>query len=133
MEYGVVDMEDVPLLDLSSNDAVPPDNDIRAVGDALGTDEMRVNVWCFDEGEEIGYHAHSEQEELFYVLDGEFSLKLGRSGDAELVEVGPGAFWAAGPMIGHGHRCISEDGGAVLAIGAPNVADQGLDPHAIDE
>jgi mannose-6-phosphate isomerase-like protein (cupin superfamily) len=90
MDYGATHIEDVPVTDLSKVEAIPPDHDIRALGDALGTEETTVNLWYFEPGEEIGYHAHSEQEELYYVLEGEFSLKLGRSGEAEIVEVGPG-------------------------------------------
>ncbi len=132
MGYEVVDLEDVPIEDLAEIDAVPPDLDIRPVGRALGLEEMRATVWYFDPGEEIQYHAHSEQEEVFFVLEGEFSLKLGRSGEEEYVEAGPGAFWVAKPEIGHGHRNVGEETGVVLALGAPPVEDPGLDPHSLD-
>ena len=131
MEYAVTTTEDVPLTDLSDIEEVPPNLDIRAVSRALGCENLTVTLWYFEEDEEIQYHAHSEQEELYYVIDGDFSLKLGRSGEEEDREVGPGTFWAAGPMVGHGHRCISEGGGTVLAVGAPSGHDPGLDPHAI--
>ncbi len=133
MEYEVVDLGDMPLTDLSEIEEVPPDLDIKPVGKQLGLDEMRATVWYFDPGEEIQYHAHSEQEELFFVLEGEFSLKLGRSGEEEYVEAGPGTFWAAGPEIGHGHRCVGDDQGVVLALGAPPVEDPGLDPHGLED
>lgn len=131
--YETVDVSEVPVTDLSEIDEIPPDLDIRAIDEALETDNLAVKIWYFEEGEQINYHAHAEQEELFYVLEGEFSLKLGRSGEEEIVEVGPGAFWAAAPMIGHGHRCLTDDGGAVLAIGAPAVEDPGLNPHELDD
>ncbi len=131
MEYEVLDTEDVDVTDLSDVAEIPPDLDIRPVGDGLGLDEMNVTVWYFEPGEGIGYHAHSEQEELYYVLEGQFSLKLGPSGETETHEVGPGAFWAAGPETGHGHRYLGDDRGAVLAIGAPPVEDPGLDPHEL--
>ncbi|MFB6084191.1 MAG: cupin domain-containing protein [Halorientalis sp.] len=132
MEYEVLDTEDVPLTDLSDVEDVPPDLDIRPVGRTMGLEEMHVTLWYFEPGEEINYHAHSEQEELYYVIEGEFSLKLGRSGETETMEVGPGAFWAAGPEIGHGHRYVGDDEGVILAIGAPGVEDPGLDPHDLD-
>jgi quercetin dioxygenase-like cupin family protein len=131
MEYEVLDTEDVDITDLSEVEEIPPDLDIRPVGDLLGLEEMNLAVWYFEPGEGIGYHAHSEQEELFYVIEGEFSLKLGRSGETETREVGPGSFWAAGPEVGHGHRYIGDDRGVVLAIGAPPVEDPGLDPHEL--
>jgi quercetin dioxygenase-like cupin family protein len=133
MEYEVLDTADVPVTDLSEVEEIPPDHDIRPVGDHLGLEEMRATVWYFEPGEEIDYHAHSEQEELFYVLEGEFSLKLGRSGEEEYVTVEEGAFWAAGPETGHGHRYVGEDRGIVLAFGAPPVEDPGMDPHSLDD
>jgi quercetin dioxygenase-like cupin family protein len=133
MDYKVIDLEDVPVTDLSEIDAVPPDLDIRSVGDQLGLSEMRATVWYFEPGEEIQYHAHSEQEELYYAVEGEFSLKLGRAGEEEYVEVGPGTFWVAKPEVGHGHRYVGDDEGVVLAIGAPPTDDPGRDPHALAE
>ena len=132
MGYEVVHLDDVPLTDLSDVEEIPPDLEIRGVGDALDLETMRAAVWYFDPGEEIQYHAHMEQEELYYVLEGEFSLKLGRSGEEEYVEAGPGTFWVAKPEIGHGHRNVGDERGAVLAIGAPPVEDPGRDPHALD-
>jgi uncharacterized cupin superfamily protein len=132
MDHEVVNTDDVPVTDLSEIDEIPPDLDMRSLGDALGTDEMNVNLWYFDPGEEIQYHAHTEQEELYYVLTGEFSVKVGRSGETESKEVGPGTFYAAGPETGHGHRYLGDEQGIILAIGAPAVEDPGLDPHDLD-
>jgi quercetin dioxygenase-like cupin family protein len=133
MGYEVTHIDDLPVTDLSEMDEVPPDLDIQPVGDVLGLSEMRATVWRFEPGEEIQYHAHLEQEELYYVLEGEFSLKLGRSGEAEYVEAGPGTFWVAKPEVGHGHRYVGDDEGRVLSIGAPPVEDPGRDPHALDD
>ena len=133
MEYEVVHADDVPTTDLSEIDDVPPDLSIRALDEVLETDHVQLKLWYFDPGEEIRYHAHSEQEEIFYVLEGEFSLKLGRSGEEEYVEAGPGTFWIAKPEIGHGHRYVGDEQGVVLAIGAPAVDDPGLDPHELDD
>ncbi|MDR9381825.1 MAG: cupin domain-containing protein [Natronomonas sp.] len=133
MDYNVLDLDDVPLKDLSEIDEVPPDLDIRPIGEQLGLSEMRATVWYFEPGEEIQYHAHSEQEELYFVLEGEFSLKLGRSGDTEYVDADPGTFWVAEPKVGHGHRNVGDERGVVLSIGAPPVDDPGLDPHDIDD
>ncbi len=134
MGYNVVHTDDVTLTDLSEVEEIPPDLDIRAVDEALGTEQLKVKLWYFDPGEEIQYHAHSEQEELYYIVQGEFSLKLGKSGEEEFVEAGPGTFYVAGPETGHGHRYVGEDGqGIVLALGAPAVDDPGLDPHSLDD
>lgn len=151
MDYGVVHESELPAMRMSElyreyveaderkkarylEPAERPNVDVRVqdVDDALGAERMRVKLWRFEPGEEVEYHAHAEQEELFYVLDGQFSLKLGRSGEEEYVEVGPGTFWVAGPGVGHGHRCIGDEEGVVLAVGAPPVHAPGLDPHELD-
>jgi quercetin dioxygenase-like cupin family protein len=132
MEYKTVETEDVPITDLSEVDGVPPDLDTRDVASALGAQQMRLGLWYFEPGEEIQYHAHAEQEEVYYAVEGEFSLKLGRSGEEEYTEVGPGTFWIARPKIGHGHRYVGDDQGVVLAIGAPPVSDPGIDPHSME-
>ncbi len=133
MEYEVLNLDDVSLTDLAEIEDVPVDLDIKPVGKQLGLSEMRATVWYFEPGEEIQYHAHSEQEELFFVLEGEFSLKVGRSGEEEYVDAGPGTFWAAGPEVGHGHRNVGDEQGVVLAFGAPPVDDPGLDPHGLED
>ncbi|WP_265110083.1 cupin domain-containing protein [Halosolutus halophilus] len=133
MEYEVVHTEDVPITDLSEIDEVPPDLQIRAIDEVLPTENVQLKLWYFEPGEEIQYHAHAEQEELYFVVEGEFSLKLGRSGEEEYVEAGPGTFWMARPEIGHGHRNVGDEEGVVLAIGAPAVEDPGLDPHSLDD
>ena len=130
-DYEVVHLDDVSETDLSEVEGVPPDLNVKRIGDALGVEEMRLTVWYFEPGEEIQYHAHSEQEELFFVLEGEFSLKLGKSGEEEYVDAGPGTFWVAEPKVGHGHRNVGDERGVVLAFGAPAVDDPGLDPHSI--
>lgn len=132
VHYEVVSEEDVPVTDLSEVDSVPPELNIRSVDSVLGTRNLLVKLWYFEPGEEIQYHAHSEQEELYYVIEGEFSLKLGRSGDTEIIEAEPGTFWVAGPETGHGHRYVGDEQGVLLAVGAPNVPDPGLDPHSLD-
>jgi quercetin dioxygenase-like cupin family protein len=132
-EHTVVDLDDVPVTDLSEIESIPPDLDIRSVSEALGLSQMRVTVWYFEPGEEIQYHAHAEQEEFYFVLEGEFSVKLGKSGEAEYFEATPGSMWVGEPMVGHGHRNVGDKRGVVLAVGAPTVEDPGLDPHSLDE
>lgn len=132
MDYRVLHEDEIDEVDLSDVEEVPPDLTIRPIDQALALDELQAKLWYFEPGEEIQYHAHSEQEELYYALAGEFSLKLGRSGEAEIREVGPGTFWVAKPEVGHGHRYVGDDTGVVLAVGAPAVEDPGLDPHRLD-
>lgn len=123
MEYAVVSDDDVPAVDLSEALDGMFDPDVRRVQADLGTEEMVVNLWEFEAGEEMVHHAHEDQEEVYYVLDGEFELKLGEAGDAEAVTVDEGTFFAAGTGTGHGHKCVGDGSGRLLAVGAPNVTD----------
>lgn len=131
MEYAVFDPGDLPRADLADTDDIPVDHEISPLDQVIGLEAMRVKLWYFEPGDEIGYHAHHEQEELYYILKGDFSVKIGRSGETEIREVGPGAVFAAGPDIGHGHRYLGEDEGVILAVGAPAVDDPGRDPHEL--
>ncbi|MWG33590.1 cupin domain-containing protein [Halomarina oriensis] len=133
MDYSIVQTDEVDVVDLSTVEEIPPDHDMRPIDEALGAEEMKVKLWYIDPGEEIQYHAHDQQEELFYVMAGTFSVKVGKSGEEEYREIGPGTFYRAGPRIGHGHRNVGDEQGVVLALGAPAVDDPGLNPHALDE
>ncbi|WP_458210640.1 cupin domain-containing protein [Haladaptatus sp. NG-SE-30] len=126
----VVRPEDVPLIDLADVNDIAPSLNIRPVDEALGLARMAAKLWYFDPGDEISYHAHPEEEELYYVISGEFSVKLGTPDDPQYVTVGPGAFFAAGPTEPHGHRCVGDEQGVLLALGAPaDAGDDVIDPH----
>jgi uncharacterized cupin superfamily protein len=71
---------------------MPPNHDMRSFDEALGLENIRVNVWCIEPGDEIGHHAHSEQGEVRYLLEDTSSLKLGRSGEIETVAAKPGTW-----------------------------------------
>lgn len=134
MDYAVVPPEDVPRVDMSeaTDGIIQPD--VRRIQAELGTENLVTNVWYFEEGEEMVHHVHDEQDEVYYVLDGEFELKLGKAGAAESRVVDEGTFFAAAAGVGHGHRCTSGDGGALLAVGAPNVTDIAPDTYTpVDE
>lgn len=140
VDYEIIHSEDIPNRTLSEvyreyierdEDKSPPEVTVQDIDTALGTEKIQVKLWHFHPGDEIEYHAHTEQEELYYILEGKFSVKLGRSGETEIVEAGPGTFFAAAPEIGHGHRYIGEDKGVILAIGAPPADDPGRDPHQL--
>lgn len=131
MEYEHLHEEDVERVDLTDNDDIPVAHDMKPIGDALGLDNVRARVWYIEPGDQIGYHAHEQQEELFYLAEGTLSLKVGRSGETETVEAEAGTWWAAGPKVGHGHRNVGEETCVVFAFGAPSVDDVGLDPHEL--
>jgi len=71
MGYGITSIDEVPSVDMS--DAVESmDAEVRRVQTELGTEKMVTNVWEFEEGDAMVHHSHEEQEELYYVIAGEF-------------------------------------------------------------
>jgi len=125
--YEVVDTVDVPRMDMGDLLDGMLDLDARRVQAALGTDESVVSVWYFEPGDEMPHHVHTEQEEVFYVLEGEFEVALGEAGDVERHTIDEGTFYSAGPEVGHGHKYVGDGEGRILAIGAPNVPDINTD------
>jgi len=102
------------------DDRVGPASVSRPLSDALGTANLAANYYELAPGESSAYgrHAHADQEELFYVLDGAVTFR-GRDGDlaagtGDVVRVGPGEF----------QRCVNDGDGraTVLAVGAPRDA-----------
>ncbi len=129
-EPKIIHNDDVPMVDLSEREDVKPTVGIRAIDEVLGLEEMGAKLWYFEPGDEVGYHAHPVEEELYYVIKGEFSVKMGPADDPVYETVGPGTFFAAGPYEPHGHRYVGDDEGIVLAIGAPGDAgDDVIDPY----
>jgi quercetin dioxygenase-like cupin family protein len=137
MDESVVHLNEMELFDPADFDAEPSDElvelDVKAVDRALDTENMSLKVWYFKPGDEMRYHAHREQEEVFYVIEGTFSVILGPPDNFETYQIDPGGFYAAGPDVGHGHRNVGEEVGVMLAIGAPDVTDLGVDPAEIHE
>lgn len=130
MDYQVLPASELPRTDLSNVDA-PVDVDVSNIGDELGTEAIAVKLWYFAEGEGMPRHVHTEQEELFYVLAGSFEVTLGgdetrntsESTTKSTTEISAGAFWTASPDVPRGYTCTSEEGGQILAVGAPKDSD----------
>ena len=108
-------MERVRIDDVSSY-AGPADVK-RPLTDALGAENVAVNYYELAPGDSFafGYHAHEDQEEVFYVQSGTvtFETEAGDVGVAggEAVRFGPGEF----------QRGVNESDERVvaLALGAP--------------
>ena len=89
----------------------------RPVGTALGTEHMGIRLYELDPGEStaFGYHAHENQEEVFYVLDGTLTFET-EGGD---VKVGAGEAVRFGPGEFQQSHNAAEARARVLGIGAP--------------
>ena len=58
---------------------------VQPLADLAGAQKLRANVWTLAPGDwSWGRHVHSEQEELYLVLDGRLRVEA----DGETVEVG---------------------------------------------
>jgi len=102
------------------DDRMGPADTIRPLTDALGLADVAMNYYELAPGDSFayGFHAHADQEEVFYVQSGTVTFETA-DGD---VEVGPGELVRFGP--GEYQRGVNEGDERVsaLAIGAPQDA-----------
>jgi mannose-6-phosphate isomerase-like protein (cupin superfamily) len=88
--------------------------------DDLGLTEMRGNVWTLAEGSMMK-HAHRQQEELYFVLDGMAEIEA----DDAVFKLGERDVLAVPPGVSHQVVNIGIGPLTFLVIGAPNVAGDG--------
>lgn len=103
-------------------DPVPVNPGLRILTGELGTTDVAINRYDVDPGGNIsgGYHAHHDQEEVFYVESGVARFETD-TGDVdveagELLRFGPGEFH-------HGYNA-SDEPAVVIALGAPPQSDE---------
>ena len=66
----------------------------------ISTDRMMLAHVYFDEGTEVPFHSH-ENEQLTYILEGKLRLWLGEDSDEEVFDVGPGEVLHIPPHVLH--------------------------------
>lgn len=93
---------------------------LRAIGYELRPEKMRPNVWEYAAGESNNRHRQSEQEELYVVLSGRFEMEI----DEETVDLAEGDVIVVSPDAGR--RLTAREDSRLLAVGAPNVSDDGV-------
>jgi uncharacterized cupin superfamily protein len=108
-------MEKVAIDDLDN--WMGPADVKRPVGDALGTEHVGIRYYELEPGEStaFGYHAHADQEELFFVLEGTLSFET-EDGEVE-VEAGGAVRFEPGEFQ-RSHNAGDERVRA-LGVGAP--------------
>jgi mannose-6-phosphate isomerase-like protein (cupin superfamily) len=117
MSYHVVDPADLePEPDRPS--------EMRYISEAAEMEHVGLQVYRVEPGEKIplsGVHYHDEQEEVFYVLDGQLSVET----PEKVYTVDTDQFFVA--ESGSPHRAHVADGAAgvchVLGMGAPPQSD----------
>ena len=102
------------------DDRMGPADTIRPLTDALGLADLALNYYELDPGDSFayGFHAHAEQEEVFYVTAGTVTFETTEGsvavGPDELVRFGPGEYQRG---VNDGTERV-----VALAIGAPQDA-----------
>ncbi|PSP55634.1 cupin domain-containing protein [Halobacteriales archaeon QS_1_67_19] len=97
--------------------AAGPADEKRSLTDPLGATDLAVNYYELEPGDSFafGYHAHSDQEEVFYVQSGTVTFETEDGpvdvAAGELVRFGPGEFQRG---VNRGDERV-----AALALGAP--------------
>lgn len=93
------------------------------VTEHLGAEDFALNYYVLGPGEEFtgGLHAHLDQEEAFYVLEGEATFEYAGTpdGDTETTTVGAGEMVRFPPGEYQQGRNESDDQVRALALGAP--------------
>ncbi|SHH12168.1 cupin domain-containing protein [Halobaculum gomorrense] len=116
MSYHVVDPDQLESV---------PDRpcELRRVAEAAGFEQMAVNWFRADPGEDIplAYHYHDDQEELFYVIEGTLHVETPEG----TYEVAEGSLFAVEPdSPQRAHNPADADAPVTtLAVGAPAVDD----------
>lgn len=116
MGYHIVNPSDIAPLDA-------PGRDFRQIGAEIGLETLGINHITAAPGEQIPlrYHYHEQQEEAFYVINGELHVE---TPDQNYV-VEEGKLFVARPE--NPHRAFNPEGAnapvEVLAVGAPMVDD----------
>ncbi|MDZ7745234.1 MAG: cupin domain-containing protein [Halobacteriales archaeon] len=94
--------------------------DRRGLTDALGASDLAINHYSVEPGEGFsgGLHTHIDQEELFYVTEGEVTFTVGYEGDESVVVEADEAI-----RFAPGEYQTSENTGdgeaTAIALGAP--------------
>ncbi|WP_276273390.1 cupin domain-containing protein [Haloarcula litorea] len=105
------------------------DVDRRGLADPLGTTDVALNRYVLDPGEAFsgGLHAHLDQEEVFYVVEGEatFEYRSEPTEESETVTVGPHQAIRFAPGDYQQGRNESDERVVALALGAPRETTEG--------
>ncbi len=109
--------------DWDDGEEFPPDIDeginLNLI-EKLGTEEMRPRLWRFQPDQQLSYHYHQEQEELFYVVEGTGHMRVGPPDDIEEIEVPEGAFFKPGTQTPRQLFNPTDEEVVWLIVGAPD-------------
>lgn len=111
--------------------------DRRDLASALETTDLAMNYYVLEPGEAFagGMHAHLDQEEIFYVLEGTatFETKRDPGAESDRVEVRAGEVVRFGRGEFQQGRNESDEPVVALALGAPKESVEGRVPKRCPE
>jgi len=121
--------EKTGLEDLETRDVEDIEPDLKAVGYRLRPEETRPSVWEFAAGETNNWHRHEAQEELYYVLDGEFLVTVESETEedetkGETFELGTDEVVVISPETWRQFEALEDS--RMLVVGSPNVKGDGI-------
>jgi len=122
-ETGITTDYEVYEPDWDDGEEFPPEIDEGVnlnLIDHLNTQEMRPRLWRFQPGQQLSYHYHEQQEELFYVVEGTLHFLVGAPDDKEEVEVPAGSFFKPGTQTPRQLFNPTDEEAISLIVGAPN-------------
>jgi mannose-6-phosphate isomerase-like protein (cupin superfamily) len=86
----------------------------------VDTPRFTFGIIDFAPGRELEAHVHADEDDAFYIMEGELTFVLG----GETVSAPPGTFVLVPPGVEHGFRNDGEDPVRMLNIHAPAGFDQ---------
>lgn len=115
-------MEKISVEDVEPN-TISGDVDRRDFANPLGASDVAINQYTLQPGKSFSsvLHTHLDQEEIFYVIEGEATFETAAEPDAETetVTVGSGEVIRFAPGEYQEGRNESDDEVVALALGAP--------------
>jgi uncharacterized cupin superfamily protein len=130
-------MKKVDIDDVDPIARVDGDRDRRDLAAPLGTSDIAINYYELRPGEAFsgGLHAHLDQEEVFYIIEGTATFETKSEATAESTTVEVSAGEAVRFATGEYQQGRNESDGPVvaLALGAPRESTEGLVPRPCPE
>ena len=81
------------------------------------TPRFTLGIIDFAAGRELEAHVHVDEDDSFYILEGEITFTVGDDGDE--VVAGPGTFVLVPPGVRHGFANRSDTAARILNVHAP--------------
>lgn len=103
------------------------EGELQAIGYALDSETVLPNLWRYEAGDTGSWHRQTEQEEVYYVIRGVVTLRIGEDDEVTL-EAGDAAVVSPEEW----RQVRAETDVRMLVVGAPPAQDDHLLPEDED-